>query len=234
MKKIIPILFLIASVSHAEVSDENLKAQVKEHSIHGNPIFIGDFARVSPDGRARIYKIPRCTDPQCLFDFNTNYNVGTDELFTCSPPPTARLMYNDRNHAYLFLDGCSLNFKMRATNALEVTAINCKPSTVGDCETKDMVGIFERLGRPSFDCGVLTPYNELTPARKTICHSSELSKLDAEVDELFEKIERKEPHEIENKFIRDRDACGPQAECIKALLSKRRQAILSFKPEPKQ
>jgi hypothetical protein len=230
MKKFIPFLFLITSVSFADVVDEHLKAQVKEHSIHGNPIFMGDFAKVGPDGRASIYKIPKCTDPECMFDFNSNYNVGTDELFTCSPPPSARIIYTDRNHAYLFFEGCSLTLNMKAPNALEVTTISCKARKVGDCETKDMIGIYERLGRPSFDCGVLTPYNELTPARKTICHDLELSKIDAEVDELFEKIDGKEPHELENKFIRDRDACGPKVECIKALLSKRRQEILLFKP----
>jgi hypothetical protein len=224
---ILRVLFLCFVFSTAEASPfDVLKAEVSKKGLVGNPIFVGDFLSVSETlGVARIFKIPPCADKSCSFDFSSN-TKGPDELFTCSLPAGLRINFANNDKGYIFIETpgvkkllkCSIRLEMEGKNILKVNAISCPQTKIGDCQTDHFLGEFKRMGRPSFDCGVLTPFFELSPARKTICQDLELSATDHELELTYESIESKDDfHKAENKFMRAREACGANVTCLKGL-----------------
>ncbi len=234
--KFLGFIFMISIFPVALASPfDVLKEEVGKKGIEGNPKFVGDFLSVSETlGVARIFKLPPCSYKDCSFDFSSNTKV-TDELFTCSLPANLKINYANNDKGYIFIETpgvkkrvlkCSIRLEMEGENNLKVNAISCPQTKIGDCQTDHFLGEFKRMGRPSFDCGVLTPYFELTPARKTICQNLELSAIDHEVELMYEGTESKdELHKSENKFRRAREACGTNVQCLKSLYVQWRKEI---------
>lgn len=238
MNKHILLSLLILSTSAWATSVDKLKAELQKKGMNGNPVFVGDFLEVNKDvTEAHIYKITPCSQKECSFDFSSNVKVaGKNELFTCSLPPEARISYAVNGKAYLIADShCAFRMEMKDVDTLEVVEIGCAQAKVGDCDKNHLVGTFYKLGRPSFDCGILTPYLELTPARRAICNNHELSDLDKETDDLYVDVESKDTlHKLDNSFKRDREACKEDVKCLTSLYQTWRSTLQKLKTADKK
>lgn len=231
-------LFFLTAVASATPFDV-LREEVERKSMSGNPGFVGDYANVNEGiTHANIFKLPPCSSKNCSFDFSSNIKVpGKEELFTCSPPAGLKVNFANNDKAYIFIETpsedpskkpeqCSLRLEMKDRNQLVVSAIVCPQTKIGDCERDHLIGTFRRLGRPGFDCGVLTPYLELTPARRTICHNLELSELDHDLELIAERAGADDDfRKAETTFMRSREACGTNEVCLKGTYMKWRDYL---------
>lgn len=234
------LFFLLSLLSLSANADifTKLKTEVEKKSVSGIPAFIGDYASVdSALTMANIYKLPPCSAKTCAFDFSSNSKGRKEnELFTCSLPANLKINFANNDKGYIFLESpseikmktlkCSLRLEMKNKNTLKVTEIDCPQTKIGDCSKSLMLGEFRRMGRPSFDCGVLTPYLELSVARRTICHNLELSRTDKELDDLYERVRSKdEGRQAETQYMRKRESCGASVPCLTETYQKWRQHL---------
>jgi hypothetical protein len=229
----VPVMMALTFTVSASTYDK-LKEEVGKKARLGNPAFVGDYARIDEaHSVASIFKLPPCSNKECEFDFSSNVKVPNENaLFTCSPVEGLKITFANNDKGYLFVMNpdssiaCSLRLEMKTADVLVVSAISCPLKKIGDCDRKHVIGEFKRLGRPSFDCGVLTPYLELSAAKRTICHDLELSKVDRDLEDQYEIIENKDEfHKAQTSFMQSREACGSDTVCLKSLYVRWREQI---------